>query len=168
MHPESSTGILRKSVRDRHKIVTRRDALAQGLPRYFTGYPCNKDHIAERDTKTEKCCQCWAEETERLRQKVQSPEPFPAHKATSYQIKKLMTKQQGRCAICDDPISLGAAENEIKRTANVDHCHQTGTVRGMLCSRCNVGLGMFNDDVDRFRKAIAYLEQHLATEGTSR
>jgi hypothetical protein len=58
MKPESSTGILRPQARERHGIVLRYDALRRGLPRYFTGYPCDRGHIAERDTKTQKCVAC--------------------------------------------------------------------------------------------------------------
>lgn len=42
----------------------------------------------------------------------------------------------------------------------VDHDHQTGAVRAILCSRCNSGLGLFCEDTDLMRRAIAYLEAH--------
>jgi hypothetical protein len=40
----------------------------------------------------------------------------------------------------------------------VDHCHKTGIVRGLLCARCNMALGMFKDDSDIIRRAVSYLE----------
>jgi hypothetical protein len=58
---------------------------------------------------------------------------------------------QGRvCAICgtDKPTKKGWA---------VDHCHTTGAFRGVLCGRCNPGLGLFGDDVNRLHAAIDYL-----------
>ncbi|QZE11266.1 HNH endonuclease [Streptomyces phage Forrest] len=59
------------------------------------------------------------------------------------------SKQNGVCAICggrDEDVSLA-----------VDHCHSTGIVRGLLCRKCNMGLGYFDDDIEKMTKAIAYL-----------
>ncbi|MES0071861.1 endonuclease domain-containing protein [Mesorhizobium sp. M0058] len=42
----------------------------------------------------------------------------------------------------------------------VDHNHRTGAVRAILCSRCNSALGMFCEDAELMRRAIAYLEEH--------
>jgi hypothetical protein len=50
------------------------------------------------------------------------------------------------CAIC------GGSDRLV-----VDHCHRQGSIRGALCANCNTGLGMFADDPDRLRAAIAYL-----------
>ena len=42
----------------------------------------------------------------------------------------------------------------------VDHCHTTGKVRGLLCTRCNNTLGGLKDSVDLAKKMIVYLEDH--------
>lgn len=44
---------------------------------------------------------------------------------------------------------------------NIDHCHSSGKVRDVLCAKCNNGLGCFGDDVEKMKKAIAYIECHL-------
>lgn len=64
---------------------------------------------------------------------------------------QMLQAQDGRCAICSSEV--GAKGKSLA----VDHCHETGAVRGLLCARCNVGLGMFQDDVARMRLAIDYL-----------
>ena len=67
------------------------------------------------------------------------------------QYERLKDKQQGRCAICLDPLIL-----EAKRCV-VDHCHVTGRIRGLLCRSCNTGLGMFREKTTRLAAARLYL-----------
>jgi hypothetical protein len=42
----------------------------------------------------------------------------------------------------------------------VDHCHQTGKVRGLLCRDCNLSIGHMKDSVERLKAAIKYLESN--------
>lgn len=63
----------------------------------------------------------------------------------------LKHKQGGYCAICGN----------IPRTWHIDHDHLSGKVRGMLCSSCNMALGLFHDDTERIRKAVDYLNGKL-------
>lgn len=65
------------------------------------------------------------------------------------QFDALLASQEGVCAICQT-----LAEGQW----NVDHCHDTGLVRGILCSSCNIGIGQLADSVARLQAAIAYLE----------
>ena len=67
----------------------------------------------------------------------------------------MYAEQKGACAICRKP------EKKGKKLA-VDHCHDTGKVRGLLCMHCNTGLGHYEDDVDRMRRAADYVEVHRA------
>ena len=60
----------------------------------------------------------------------------------------LLAKQDGVCAICGKP---------SEETLCVDHCHETGTVRGLLCRQCNFALGCFRDSQAAMMAAIAYL-----------
>ena len=66
---------------------------------------------------------------------------------------RMLTEQNGGCAICGDDGSAGRGG-----VLHVDHCHQTGRVRGLLCDRCNHGLGNFKDDPALLRRAAYYLE----------
>ena len=47
---------------------------------------------------------------------------------------------------------------------HLDHCHTTGKFRGLLCSKCNNGLGMFGDSIEGLQKAITYLENNTNTK----
>jgi len=60
--------------------------------------------------------------------------------------------QEDRCAICGE-------RPRKERDFCVDHDHVTGKVRGLLCRRCNLGLGNLRDDPMLLRQAAAYLEQ---------
>jgi hypothetical protein len=63
----------------------------------------------------------------------------------------LFNKQEGSCAIC------GVHQSELPYTLCIDHDHCTGIVRGLLCYKCNTGIGKFEDNADLLEKAINYL-----------
>lgn len=62
----------------------------------------------------------------------------------------ILEAQGGVCAVCSKP--------PIHRQLDVDHCHQTGAIRGLLCSACNTAIGLMGDNTDRLRWAAVYLE----------
>lgn len=66
--------------------------------------------------------------------------------------KELFTQQDGLCGICRvDLRALSTARRHL------DHCHETGNVRGWLCSTCNFGLGKLGDNIDGILRALYYL-----------
>jgi hypothetical protein len=69
---------------------------------------------------------------------------------TDGQYKQMLAVQNNRCAIC------GLTSD--KRLV-VDHCHHSGRVRGLLCNRCNLGMGHLQDDVQVLESAIKYLKR---------
>ncbi|CAM5568578.1 recombination endonuclease VII [Streptomyces spiroverticillatus] len=70
-----------------------------------------------------------------------------AYGITEAQRDEMIASQYGVCTIC------------LKAPAvHVDHCHETGRVRGVLCFNCNAALGQLGDDPDTLHRAIAYLE----------
>lgn len=66
----------------------------------------------------------------------------------------MFIEQGGRCAIC------GKHQSKCYKTLHVDHCHETDKVRGLLCGKCNRGLGMFSDSISLFHNVIKYLEMN--------
>lgn len=68
--------------------------------------------------------------------------------------------QGGRCAICGvrgDVQELGFKQRE---SLCVDHDHDTGAIRGLLCSPCNLGIGKLEDDPEIISNAVKYLRKH--------
>ena len=63
----------------------------------------------------------------------------------------LLQAQNYSCAIC------GVNAEESKNGLAVDHNHATDQVRGLLCMRCNVGLGYFKDNINSLNEAVNYL-----------
>lgn len=78
---------------------------------------------------------------------------------TPEQWDELFIRQGYKCAICSssEPGATG------KHWAT-DHCHKAGQIRGILCAKCNTGLGLFGDDIGRLRTAIGYLESTHAAQ----
>lgn len=70
--------------------------------------------------------------------------------------KKLYDSQRGKCAICNKS-EVATSSSGIKPLA-IDHSHQTGRVRGLLCTGCNTAIGLFRDDKRIFKMAIHYLK----------
>lgn len=66
---------------------------------------------------------------------------------TADDVANLLAAQGGVCPICELP----------PERAHIDHNHDTGQVRGILCHNCNIGLGHFRDDMERLIRATSYL-----------
>jgi len=76
---------------------------------------------------------------------------WDAYGMSSLDYADLLQKQGGVCAICGEINSNG-------QRLGVDHTHQTGRIRGLLCSTCNRALGLLKDDAATLRRAARYLE----------
>lgn len=70
---------------------------------------------------------------------------------------RMLESQQGRCAICERDIRDATLSD-----VNVDHCHESGKVRGLLCLNCNMAIGLLLDRPETLRRATSYLESHSA------
>lgn len=67
---------------------------------------------------------------------------------------KMLAAQSGRCAICK------TVETGARNHLHVDHDHDTGTVRGLLCGRCNTGIGQLRHERNVLLAAIDYLDSY--------
>lgn len=156
-----------------HELISRKEAMARGLTRYFHGRPCKHGHISQRDTGTHSCCECrianyannpanrerkrlayWKEGGKEKRRALNLKAQYGL---TIEQFNAMALSQDFCCAICDERSDLAG-----KRLV-VDHDHATGKLRSLLCCRCNLGLGSFNDNRKRLARAIKYLLNHGKT-----
>jgi hypothetical protein len=95
--------------------------------------------------------QKWATDPE-LRAKSR----LAAYGLTKEGYDRMLAQQHGACAIC---------KRQPQETLCIDHDHDTGQVRGLLCRKCNLGLGFFDDSPSLLRSAAAYLEAWRKTAG---
>lgn len=147
-----------------------------GHPSYSTGKPCSQGHMSNRRTKDGGCIECARIHTKRF---LQSPkgiayrrrwraQPHVRERDNLASIKYGKLSRYGltweehqsrlaaignKCQVCDKPFE----ERSRRNGACVDHCHDTGKVRGFLCHSCNRAIGLLKDDPDLLRKAAAYL-----------
>jgi hypothetical protein len=130
---------------------------------------CGEDKSLEKDFnrhpggkygRNSRCRICLAEQRKKYpRTPVSSGQRRAAKLRQTYGLTvedydALLASQNGKCAIC-------GSEFADKRVGflHVDHDHETGEVRGLLCSSCNRGLGFFKDDPNLMRRGIEYLER---------
>ena len=132
-----------------HKICPE---CCEDLP--LTAYRISKNGYYRRTCKT-----CRNLEQRALKEK--NPEKHKeSHRKSMFKRKYGITidqynlmflKQEGKCAIC------GTHQSELNHTLSVDHCHATNIIRGLLCSKCNTGIGYFNDNAKFLASAASYL-----------
>ncbi len=82
---------------------------------------------------------------------------FKKHKITKEDYNIMFESQNYECVICRKDLK----NLDSKHSPHIDHCHITGKVRGILCHKCNPGLGMFEDNIEYLKSAIEYLENFI-------
>jgi hypothetical protein len=105
-------------------------------------YSRNKERTNARATKWRHSNREWETLNVRLR----------CYGLTLDQFHAIYERQDFSCAIC--------GKDDVKLV--IDHCHSTGIVRGLLCTRCNVGLGIFGDSVEQIHRGVAYLQKYAS------
>ena len=64
---------------------------------------------------------------------------------------QMYKQQNGKCPICDVMLD--------RHSSDVDHCHSFNRVRGLLCRRCNLGIGLFEENKEWLKKASEYIDK---------
>lgn len=71
------------------------------------------------------------------------------------QYYEMLKEQDGKCKICNQTVPEG-------QYLDIDHNHKTGEIRGLICNKCNKGLGFFGEDIKVLENAIKYLKENDA------
>ena len=110
-------------------------------------YAENREAVIARQKKR------YQENREAIREYQKNYRLMKAHGITMADFKAMEAAQNGVCAIC-------GGQEPVHPRLNVDHCHETGMVRALLCTPCNTALGLAGDDPDRLRAMAEYVEAH--------
>ena len=133
--------------------------IEKNLHEHFYKQPKSRAHRAEGYLTQCKICLCEknrkSQSKPRNKQKVWENKLQYRYGITKQDYENLFTKQKGCCAICntDNPSS----KRKNHKYFSVDHCHQTGKIRGLLCANCNNAIGLLGDCPLTIIKASLYL-----------
>lgn len=87
-------------------------------------------------------------------------DPTKTPRLTNQEYRRMLASQGGACAIC--------GVRPRRRRLAIDHDHETGAIRGLLCGNCNLGIGHFADDPGLLQKAASYLDNAGCPRGNGR
>ncbi len=94
-----------------------------------------------------------ASNPEKVRQWSRTTSLWAYYRLTLEEYDKLAAQQKGLCALCGNPPATEGRHTRLQ----VDHCHKTGRIRGLLCNSCNNALGRLGDSVEGLQRAVDYL-----------
>lgn len=134
------------------------------LPKKFEEF---KPHSRRKDGRSHICIQCvrnrklkWDRDNHKAKRSYKKHKESirnnffkRTYGITVAQYNDMLLKQNSLCKICNRTCPSG-------KLLAVDHCHVTGKVRGLLCAKCNMGLGYFEDNPNFLEIAVDYLKQH--------
>ena len=146
-----------KKLTDEEKRIKRQKYYAEYYPknkhRKKEYLERNKDYIRERSKKYRETSPVYAaHQKRRCSMNERLKYTFGITESDYY---KMLNNQNGVCAICKNP-ETKIIKDKVQRLS-VDHCHTSGKIRGLLCDKCNHGLGMFRDNTEYMLSAIQYL-----------
>lgn len=138
-------------------IKSRQDAIKNNEITYYTGKPCKRGHLSVRFTLTSNCKACQQEYAKEHQTRLHLKKRF---NLTEADYDAMLERQNGVCAICKDVETIVDGQSKKVKPLSVDHCHDTGKIRGLLCTKCNLGISYFNHEPYLLKVAALYCEKH--------
>lgn len=129
------------------------DAIEKGFTEYKATSPCPYGHY-RRYVTNNNCIECNDIQRTQRSQKAKWARIKKEYGLSAEQVLNMLNMQKGKCSICDIDIS---------NYYHIDHCHKSGKVRSLLCSKCNQAIGLMQEDASLFQKAAKYIEAHYET-----
>lgn len=108
-----------------------------------------KDPVKRREVKRK----YWKKYSKKNTEKIRAKNFRDRYGIGIEEYEALKDQQDGKCSICET----------VGHVLYVDHCHDTKKIRGLLCQKCNTGIGMLQDSIEVLKKALRYLEKHEKT-----
>lgn len=105
----------------------------------------NKDKLSKRNKE-------WSGKNKERRRTYARKQTLKKYGLTPEQFNVMLVSQQNACALCKKLHEIDGEQFDV------DHSHNTGKVRGILCTSCNKGLGLFKDNPALLRDAAIYVE----------
>jgi Rps23 Pro-64 3,4-dihydroxylase Tpa1-like proline 4-hydroxylase len=117
---------------------------------------CKERSLKYRERTREQAKQrakTWYSQNKERAKKTNRKNKLKQYGLTVDQYNQLIENQNNSCLICKKEFS-----EQIK--SHIDHCHASGKVRGILCQKCNQGIGLFYESLESLQSAIEYLKKH--------
>lgn len=152
-HPEKTAHAKGLCINCYHKKLWKEGRLTK--KKNTTKAKCHPEKIVKGDGLCTSCY--WKKWKDKNRERLKGYKRKSLLKATYGmtldEYNERLKRQNYGCAIC--------GESNGSRVMFVDHDHETGKVRGLLCVRCNSAIGLFYDDIKKLAKAIEYITSNI-------
>jgi len=131
---------------------------------YYVDAGTHKNSRFREDYQYIECKSCTRESQINNEDVLYSSKIFKTYGLTLEEFNQMILEQNNACKICGKQETSLARKSEYrelptKRRLSIDHCHITGVIRGLLCAKCNTGIGMFCESKELLIKAAKYLSQ---------
>lgn len=132
----------------RERISKAIESMSAERSTYVPDSPCAHGHLL-RFKNSGNCVECSKASARKRRYRAKEARLLKKYGLTLEAKSAIIDQQGGVCPICQTDLDF--------TIQHVDHCHLSGCVRGVLCSKCNQAIGLLNDNTDSIRRAAEYL-----------